>query len=95
MIELKRISKAPAWLIGCVLGWAVLAAEGNGQPQALRKPEKTGETKTVCLVGGLPAVFPNGNRWVPPLLPGIRLPPTGAAPQANRMPCTSSLMASS
>ena len=26
MIELKRISKAPAWLIGCVLGWAVLAA---------------------------------------------------------------------
>ena len=26
MIELKRISKAPAWVIGCVLGWAVLAA---------------------------------------------------------------------
>jgi serine protease Do len=26
MIELKRISKAPAWLMGCVLGWAVLAA---------------------------------------------------------------------
>ena len=26
MIELKRISKAPAWVIGCVLGWAVLSA---------------------------------------------------------------------
>ena len=26
MIELKRISKAPAWVIGCLLGWAVLAA---------------------------------------------------------------------
>ena len=25
MIELKRISKAPALLIGCVLGWMVLA----------------------------------------------------------------------
>ena len=24
MIELKRMFKSPAWLIGCVLGWAVL-----------------------------------------------------------------------
>ena len=35
MIELKRMFKSPAWLIGCILGWAVLTS-AHVQAQGMR-----------------------------------------------------------